>query len=136
MYKSDGTLFRVVERNCYCPETRIAECNSTDVSIQVLSTVPGIGFNYTAPAKDALTVAKYLNDHISQLVGKYPTRFVGLGTIPLQDPSLAILELRRCILELGMAGVQIGSHVNGRCLDDDALEPLWTVELVQNVQFV
>lgn len=94
----------------------------------MLSTVPGIGFNYKAPAKDALRVAQFLNDHLSGTVrGEYAHRFVGLGTVPLQDCEMAIMELRRCINELGLLGVQLGSHFNGHSLDAEHLEPFWTV---------
>ncbi len=37
--------------------------------------------------------------------------FLGLGTLPMQDPDLACRELERCVKELGLRGVQIGSHV-------------------------
>ncbi|PJF19667.1 Aminocarboxymuconate-semialdehyde decarboxylase [Paramicrosporidium saccamoebae] len=122
LINADGTLFRAVEKNCYCPAKRLEECDTTDV----LSTVPGIGFNYGAPSQDALRVAQFLNDHIGQVIKSEPKRFVGLGTIPLQDSDLAIIELKRCVTELGMAGVQIGSHVDGRSLDDSSLEKFWT----------
>lgn len=45
-------------------------------------------------------------------------RFVGLGTIPMQDADLACRELERCVRELGMPGVQIGTNVSGVNLDD------------------
>ncbi len=45
-----------------------------------------------------------LNDHIAELVRSYPQRFVGLGTIPLQAPEMAIDEMRRCVFELGLRG--------------------------------
>ena len=34
-----------------------------------------------------------------------------IGTVPLQSPQLAVRELERCMDELGLQGVQIGSHV-------------------------
>lgn len=92
--------------------------------------MPGIGFNYKAPADQALQVAQFLNNHISDIVnGEYKDRFVGLGTVPLQNVTLAIKELQRCVQQLGLRGVQIGSHVNGYSLDDPKLEPFWKVEV-------
>lgn len=92
---------------------------------QVLSTVPGTGFNYHVPAVDALEVAIFLNNHINEVVTEHPTRFVALGTVPMQDTELAIQELRRCMKELRFAGIQIGSHINGKNLESPDLEPFW-----------
>jgi aminocarboxymuconate-semialdehyde decarboxylase len=137
MMNSDGSLFRVIEQNCWCGVKRIEECDAKSVTIQVLSTVPGIGFNYKFPAPDALVVAKFLNDHLCGVVKANPSRFIGLGTIPLQDVGLAITELRRCVLELGMVGVQIGSSINGRNLEAPDFEPFWTeVEALQCAVFI
>jgi aminocarboxymuconate-semialdehyde decarboxylase len=78
-------------------------------------------FSYWAKAADGLDLSRLLNDHLAGIVGRWPTRFAGLGTIPLQDPGLAIGELERCVGDLGLDGVQIGSNVNGRNLDDPEL---------------
>ena len=113
----DDKFFREVEDNCWDPVSRIHECDKHGVSIQVLSTVP-VMFSYWAKPLDALSVSEFLNDHIAGIVAKYPDRFIGLGTIPMQEPKLAIKELERCIKELGMAGVQIGSNVNQKNLGE------------------
>lgn len=51
----------------------------------------------------------------------------GLGTVPMQNVGFAIQELKRCVQELHMAGVQIGSHICGKSLDDADYEPFWEV---------
>ena len=113
-------FFREVKSNCWNPGVRINECDNHGVDVQVLSTVP-VMFNYWAESKDALDVSKMLNDHIASVVDKFPKRFIGLGTIPLQDPEKAIIEMQRCIKELGLAGIQIGSNINGKNLNDESL---------------
>lgn len=110
MVRDDGKMFRDVDENCWSPEKRIEECDDSGVRVQVLSTVP-VMFSYWAKAADAADVSAFLNDHIAEIVSEYPLRFIGLGTVPLQDTDLAIRELERC-RDLGLAGVQIGTNVN------------------------
>ena len=116
MMRDDGKFFREIEENCWSPEVRMKECDEHHVHVQVLSTVP-IMFSYWAKPNDALVLSQFLNDHIQAIVQKFPKRFLGLATVPLQDVNLAIKELERC-KKNGMAGVQIGSNVNQENLGD------------------
>src|SRR5690606_7702843 len=99
----DGKFFREVQDNCWSAEARITDCNQHDVHVQVLSTVP-VMFSYWAKPNDALEVSKFLNDHIAEIVTRYPKRFIGLGTLPMQAPHLAIKEMERC-KNIGLAGI-------------------------------
>jgi aminocarboxymuconate-semialdehyde decarboxylase len=133
MMKGDK-VFREIKDNSWDPERRIEECDATGVSMQVLSTVP-VMFSYWAKPADALDLARFLNDHIAEVVRAHPTRFAGLATIPLQAPELAARELERCVRELGLRGAQIGTHVDAnehchgpdcRNLDDASLDIVWS----------
>jgi aminocarboxymuconate-semialdehyde decarboxylase len=115
----DDKFFREIEDNSWDPEVRIKQCNHQQVDVQVLSTVP-VMFNYWAKADHILDLSKILNDHIAGVVQRYPKRFIGLGTLPMQAPDLAIRELERC-LKIGLKGVQIGTHVNQWNLDSSHL---------------
>jgi len=110
MVRDDGKFFREVEDNCWSPEKRIEECAAHGVDVQVLSTVP-VMFGYWAKPHDCAETSKFLNDGIAEIVRKFPKRFVGLGTVPMQETKLAIQELERC-KQIGLVGVQIGSNVN------------------------
>ncbi|MBI5473401.1 MAG: amidohydrolase [Ignavibacteriae bacterium] len=120
----DGKHFRDVEENVWDSDVRLHECDANSVTMQVLSTVPVL-FSYWAGGNDALDFSRYLNDHIAGVVADHPQRFVGLGTIPMQAPDLAIKELERCMKELKLAGIEIGSHVNDWNLNDEHLFPIF-----------
>jgi aminocarboxymuconate-semialdehyde decarboxylase len=119
----DDKFFREVDENCWSAKKRIEECDKHMVNVQVLSTVP-VMFSYWAKDKDTLEVARFLNNHISELVKNNPKRFVGLGTVPMQNPEMAIQELERC-KEIGLKGIQIGSHINDWNLDRQELFPVF-----------
>ena len=119
----DGEFFREIEDNCWSAERRMEQCDHQHVHVQVLSTIP-VMFSYWAKPQDALDLSMFLNDHIAEIVEKYPRRFVGLGTIPMQAPELAIRELERCA-KIGLKGVQIGSHVEDMNLDRPELFPVF-----------
>jgi aminocarboxymuconate-semialdehyde decarboxylase len=120
----DGKLFREVEENCWNPRRRLEDCERHGIAMQVLSTVP-VMFCYWAKAEHGYDLARLLNDHIASVVHENPTRFAGLGTLPMQAPELAVRELERCVGELGLRGVQIGTHVNCFNLDHPALFPVF-----------
>jgi aminocarboxymuconate-semialdehyde decarboxylase len=124
MVKDDGTFFREVEDNCWSSERRIEQCDAAGVDLQVLSTVP-VMFHYWAKPAHAHDTARFLNDHIAQVVADRPTRFTGLATLPLQSTDLSLSELQRVHDELRLPGVQIGTHVNGKNLDDPDLFPVF-----------
>lgn len=119
----DDKFFREVQANCWDPQVRIAECDVHHCHVQVLSTVP-VMFSYWAKPQDTLALSEFLNDHIAGIVLRYPKRFVGLGTLPMQDADLAIKELERC-KRIGLEGIQIGTHIEGVNLGEPRLLPIF-----------
>lgn len=123
MIKGDK-VFREIEENCWNPHARTKEMDMTDVTMQVLSTIPVL-FNYWAKPAHGLETSRFFNDHIAQCAADNPSRFIGLGTLPLQDIDLSIKEMERCVKELKMPGVEIGSNINNKNLSDPYFDPFW-----------
>ena len=119
----DGKFFREIQDNCWDADVRMKECSHHHVDVQVLSTIP-VMFSYWAKAEHALDLSMFLNDHLADIIHRYPKRFIGLGTLPLQSPELAVKELERC-MKIGLKGVQIGSHVNEWNLNAPELFPVF-----------
>lgn len=123
MMKGDK-LFREVEDNCFKASVREEEMHATGVDIQVLSTIPVL-FNYWAKPADGLETSRFFNDHIAETAGLQPDKFIGLGTVPLQDIDLSIREMERCVKELTLPGLEIGSNINGKNLSDPSFFPFY-----------
>lgn len=123
MMKGDK-LFREVEDNCFHAGERLKDMDRTGVDKQVLSTIPVL-FNYWAKPEDGWETSRFFNDHIADTVAADSSRFIGIGTVPLQDIDLAIREMERCVQELGMPGLEIGSNINGLNLGEERFWPFY-----------
>lgn len=117
-------FFREIAANCWDAECRLDDLLANQIDVQVVCAIP-VMFSYWAKPHDTLQLAQYLNDRLAEFVAQYPKRFVGLCTLPMQDPELAARELERCMTQLNLAGVQIGSHINEWNLNDTALYPFY-----------
>jgi aminocarboxymuconate-semialdehyde decarboxylase len=119
-----GVPYRPFPRGGWDLERRLADMDFAGIGAQVLSNAPQT-FLYGIDASLAAVVAAVQNDQIAKTVTAYPDRFYGIATLPMQTPERAAAELDRAMVKLGLKGAQIGSNVNGRNLDDPALEPVW-----------
>ena len=108
----------------YNPERRIRDMDDSDVDIQALSIIPSV-FQYELNCEIGIGVSRAWNDLIVEVVKAYPDRFVGLATVPLQDPQAAANELERAMKQLKMKGAEIGTSVNGKNLDAPELWPFY-----------
>jgi aminocarboxymuconate-semialdehyde decarboxylase len=112
-----GQFFRRIKDNCWDEVIRIPEYDKFNTQVQVVCTIP-VMFSYWAEPNDCLELSRFLNDHIAELVQKFPKNYIGLGTIPMQDEQLAIKELER-IKSIGLVGIQIGSNINDENLNEE-----------------
>lgn len=105
-------------------EGKLADMDRLGIEIQVLSPAPPQYF-YWADAELGLQSSRLINERIAATVASHPDRFAGLATLPMQEPSLAVAELRRCMKDLGMKGVEISTNVSGVELSDPRFRPFF-----------
>jgi len=101
-------------------EVRLKDMDRMGIDIQAVSPAPN-QLSYWAEPGFGLEISKMVNDRLAEIVATWPDRFVGLGTVPLQNVDMAIAELERCVKKLGMRGVEINPNVNGMDLGDPRL---------------
>jgi aminocarboxymuconate-semialdehyde decarboxylase len=117
-------LFARIGRKLTTIDERLADMDAAGIDIQALSPLPGQTL-YAAPPDVARAAARITNDGIAAAVARHADRFVGMGVVPLQAPQLAIAEMKRCTKELGLRGIEISSHVNGRELSESDFRPIF-----------
>ncbi len=102
---------------------RLRAMDETGVDIHALSlTSPMV---YWAPPAFGLRLAQIYNDGLAVAHIRYPERFYGLLTLPMQAPTLALQELDRAANLPGMRGVYLATHVMGKNLDDKTFWPVY-----------
>jgi aminocarboxymuconate-semialdehyde decarboxylase len=107
-------------------EQRLADMDDMGVDVQVISPSPN-QYYYWADTALAREVVHVQNQSIATLCAAHPARLRGLGTVALQHPVLAAEQLEHAVRTLGLQGVEISTSVEGRELDDPALEPFWAM---------
>ena len=99
---------------------RLKHMDRMGIDIQAVSPAPNQTYYWTDPGLGQ-ELARGVNERIAQIVAQWPDRFVGLGSIPLQDAGLAVSELEYAVKKLGLRGVEINPSVNGLDLTDSKL---------------
>jgi 6-methylsalicylate decarboxylase len=73
----------------------------------------------------AREIARTANESIAGIVRDDPTRFAGLGLLPLPDVEAAVDELAFALDDLGLDGVMLLSNVAGCYLGDPRWQPVY-----------
>lgn len=98
-------------------EVRLAIMDKAGIDIQAISPAP-FQYYYWAEPELGRQAARQINDNIAAIVADTPERFVGLGTVPLQQPEFAVAELERMVRDLNLRGVEISTNIEGVDLAD------------------
>jgi aminocarboxymuconate-semialdehyde decarboxylase len=108
-----SSAYRKIGSQAWVHSRRLEDMDREGVDIQVISPTP-ITFGYWGKAEACLELSRFQNDFIARMVSESPRRFIGLGTVPMQDPKAAIGEMTRVRRELKLAGVEIGASIDGK----------------------
>lgn len=109
----------------YAPELQVEEMDARGIDMHVLFTGPVFMSTWWADAPTAAQLTRRMNDAVADWVRRYPKRFAGTATLPMQDIALAIAELRRAAGELGARAVMLPTNVEGAYLGERVFWPLW-----------
>jgi aminocarboxymuconate-semialdehyde decarboxylase len=104
-------------------DIRRKDMNRQGMHMHALSlTLPMV---YWADADLGVRLARATNDAMAEAHAAFPQRFVGLATLPMQEPARAVLELNRVARLPGMRGIYLGTNVAGRELSDAGFFPIY-----------
>jgi aminocarboxymuconate-semialdehyde decarboxylase len=122
MTDADGELGN--PKNHWDVAKRLATMDELRIDVQMVSATD-VFYQYHQAPEVTERIAREVNDEIAGMVRDHPDRFMGLGSLPMQDPIRAVAVLESGMDELGLTGFMIDDHVNGVTYDDDRFEPVW-----------
>ncbi len=105
-------------------ERRLSDMDQMGIDIQAISPVP-LQYYYALEPDLGRTSSQLINDEIAEVVSAHPDRFVGLGTLPMQDPQMALSELDRVVKDLDFRGIELSTNVNGEELSNKKFDSIF-----------
>jgi aminocarboxymuconate-semialdehyde decarboxylase len=104
-------------------DTRLAEMDSTGVKVHALSLSQPMHYWADRPLAERITIA--VNDELARAHQLHPERLIGLATLAMQFPDLAVREVQRAAALPGIRGFYMATEVNGRDVSDEAFFPVY-----------
>src|SRR5262245_1438047 len=121
--KYRGARFFGIQPPMTDPEKRLADMDRVGIDVEVVSlSTPNVFF---ADEKTQPEVARMVNDSYAELVARYPARFKGFASIPMDAPDAALHELDRALGPLKLNGVILLSNIRGRALTAPLYRPFF-----------
>jgi predicted TIM-barrel fold metal-dependent hydrolase len=120
-----GTHYGDLNPAGFDPRERVKVLDAEGIDVSVL--YPGLGLALGGIRDPELAVAscRVYNDWIAEYAAADPTRLVGVGAVPFQDPDAAVGEVQR-IVELGLrAGFTRPNPSAGRALHDRTFDRVY-----------
>ena len=107
----------------YDPVDTVRDMDTSGIDVSVISVnIPGPEL---LDAELALAGAQICNDYLAETCTRFPGRFVGLASLPLQDIGASISEFKRAVDQLGLRGIILFSNINGKPVDTPEMRPIF-----------
>jgi aminocarboxymuconate-semialdehyde decarboxylase len=119
-----GITVDAIREELFDPEKQLKAMNGERIDKRIISLPPFL-LGYGKEFSWAVTWSQTSNEVLAQICLRYPERFLGFGIVPLQDPTLAIAEMKRCRHELALSGIEIGTQIKGQDLDHESFAPFF-----------
>jgi aminocarboxymuconate-semialdehyde decarboxylase len=113
-----------LNRTFFEPAKQLARMSELGIDRSVVSLATPL-VNYYVDAKLAARAARLCNDGFAELIAGHGGRFAAWAFLPMQDPSAAAAELRRCIRDYGFIGGHVATNVRGTYLSDERFHPIF-----------
>jgi aminocarboxymuconate-semialdehyde decarboxylase len=123
LLRKDGYTYMWWKEAFFDMEQRLRLMDKQGIDIRALSLSSPSVYDWSGPRQ--VELARYMNDATAKIVRTHPDRFIGIGSLPLENIDASLEELDRMTAELGMKGVMIGSNVAGTQLNHERFEPIW-----------
>jgi len=111
-------------KNLWDVGRRLEEMDRLRIDVQLVSPTD-VFYQYDQEPEVTERIAGEANEEIAGMVRDHSTRFMGLGTLPMNDPDRAVAAMSRGMGELGLTGFMIDDHVRGVTYDDERFAPVW-----------
>jgi aminocarboxymuconate-semialdehyde decarboxylase len=100
---------------------RLRQMDEQGIDVEIISVNP---FWYSADRDVATRLISIQNEKLAQFCNDHSDRFVGMTTVALQHPELAVQQLETGV-KLGLRGAAVGDTINGEELASARFDPFW-----------
>lgn len=119
-----GGAKQLLEASYWDLDQRLQRMDAAGVTLQALSLTMPMPHLAATPERGA-ELARIVNDAMVEAHTRFPDRFVGCATLPIQDATLAVKELDRLAGSRAIRGAYLPTNVQGRELADPAFFPIY-----------
>lgn len=103
-------------------EKRLKSMDDAGITVAVLSN-SGPGPDLVR-GSDGIDMAQEMNAYLAEVINRFPGRFAGFATLPMQSPEACGIELVRAVKDLNFVGALINGTTEGRFLDHPSYDQL------------